>query len=135
MSKKISSEMTATLAKREAAHTLMTKWVSENASEVATALEGIVPFMADCSLADIQKYLNTVNLAFASIALEVIKARSEEGNMLCLPTDAHEMQTAVFELTSFSKSLRSMDMMIQKHVETPAFDMVAKAFYHDEIYG
>ena len=124
------------LAERSAAHTLMQNWVRENVNEVAHVLEELIPFMVgDCNMADLNKDLNIVNTTFATIALEVIKAKSQDGNPLCLPVDASQMQNAIFDLTKFFRTLSSFDAMLQVNRDNPAFRMCMSAFDEAEIYA
>lgn len=103
MSTDLTKEEKLEIAQREAAHQLMTKFVTENAAEVAHVLETLVPFInGESSLSDLRSDMNTVNITFATVALDVIKSRNESDgkgvNPLSLPVDARQMQNALYDL-------------------------------------
>ena len=65
-------------ANRIAAHRLMTQWVKDNASEVAHSISELTSYICgENNLASMQRSLNTINVTFATIALEVVKQRNE----------------------------------------------------------
>ena len=131
----VSPELQQELAERSAAHMLMTKWVSENASEVASVIGDLVPFLnGECNIDNLHKAMNVVNVAFATIALEVIKANNRD-EPLCLPTDATEMQNAIFDLTKFLKNMDAFGSLLQRNEKTPAFKMCLHAYDKKEIYA
>jgi hypothetical protein len=89
------------------------------------------------NLASMQRSLNTINVTFATIALEVVKQRNEseaEGNKrmpLCLPADAIEMQNALYDFSRFMKRFAAMAHMIELNENMPAFRMSVTAY--DEV--
>ena len=90
-------------AERQAAQLLMKEYVMNHSSEVASVLSGILPFFEECSYHGLQSAMNTVNVTFATVALEVIKSSwdndSESPDRIELPVDASEMQQAIFYLS------------------------------------
>ena len=125
-------------ANRIAAHQLMTQWVKDNASEVASCFSEVVSYICgENDLASLQRSLNTINVTFATIALEVVKQRNEseaEGNKrmpLCLPADAIEMQNALYDFSRFMKRFAAMAHMIEQNENMPAFRMSVTAY--DEV--
>ena len=122
-------------ANRIAAHQLMTQWVKDNASDVARSMSELTSYICgENDLESLQRSLNTVNITFATVALEVVKQRNDseaEGNKripLCLPADAIEMQNALYDLSRFLKKFRSMAWLIKHHEEMPAFKMSVTAY-------
>ena len=125
-------------ANRIAAHQLMTQWVKDNASEVAHSISELTSYICgENNLASMQRSLNTINVTFATIALEVVKQRNEseaEGNKrmpLCLPADAIEMQNALYDFSRFMKRFAAMAHMIELNENMPAFRMSVTAY--DEV--
>ena len=115
-------------ANRIAAHQLMTQWVKNNANEVASVIGELVPFICgECDYAGLQKALNTVNITFATVALEVVKQRNDssvEENKrapLCLPADAMEMQSALYNLSRFMKKFNPLGLLLERNEKMPAF--------------
>ena len=122
-------------ANRIAAHQLMTQWVKDNADEVASCFSEVVSYICgENDLASLQRSLNTINVTFATIALEVVKQRNEseaEGNKrmpLCLPADAIEMQNALYDFSRFMKKFASMAHLMERNEEMPAFRMSITAY-------
>ena len=67
------------MADNQATAMLMEQWVRDNVKEIAFALSDIVPFICgECNLSDLKDRMNTVNVTFASVALNVIKQRNEK---------------------------------------------------------
>ena len=107
---------------------LMEQWVRENVREISFALSDIVPFICgECNLSNLKDSLNTVNLTFASVALNVIKQRNEaEGDTytpMCLPCDATEMNNALYDLSRFLKKFKRLGSLLERNEEMPAFRM------------
>jgi hypothetical protein len=122
-------------ANRIAAHQLMTQWVKDNANEVASVIGELVPFICgECDYAGLQKALNTVNITFATVALEVVKQRNdseEEGykrTPLCLPADAMEMQCSLYDLSRFLKKFGPLASLMKRNEEMPSFRMSITAY-------
>lgn len=122
-------------AKRIAAHQLMTQWVKDNASEVASVIGELVPFICvECDYAGLQKALNTVNITFAMVALEVVKQRNDseaEENKrvpLYLPADAMEMQSALYNLSRFLTKFSTLASLMERNGEMPSFRMSITAY-------
>ena len=121
-------------ANRIAAHQLMTQWVKDNAEDVAHALSTLAPFMCEqSSMAGMRSNLNTVNVTFATVALEVIRSRNESdevegGPGSCLPVDALEMQNTLYELSRFLKMFSPLGYLMEKNQEMPAFRMSISAY-------
>ena len=75
----LSPEMQKRIADNQATAMLMEQWVRDNVKEIAFALSDIVPFICgECNLSNLKDMLNTVNVTFASVALNVIKQRNLE---------------------------------------------------------
>ena len=74
--------------------------------------------------------LNTVNVTFATVALEVIRARNEKGddNTMCLPVDALEMQNTLYDLSRFLKMFSPLGYLMEKNENMPAFRMSISAY-------
>ena len=124
--------MDTILAERMAAHQLMTQFVKDNASEVAHAISELVPFICgEADLSSLKSDLNTVNITFATVALDVIRSRNNddrEGIPLCLPVDALEMQNALYELSRFFKMFAPMAALFEQNKDMPAFKMSISCF-------
>ena len=95
---------------------------------ISFALSDIVPFICgECNLSNLKDSLNTVNLTFASVALNVIKQRNEaEGDTytpMCLPCDATEMNNALYDLSRFLKKFKRLGSLLERNEEMPAFRM------------
>lgn len=133
MSTDLTKEEKLEIAQREAAHQLMTKFVTENAAEVAHVLETLVPFInGESSLSDLRSDMNTVNITFATVALDVIKSRNESDgkgvNPLSLPVDARQMQNALYDLSRFFKTFGPLASFIEGNEDMPAFKMCNSCF-------
>ena len=126
------TKMDTILAERMAAHQLMTQFVKDNASEVAHAISELVPFICgEANLSSLKSDLNTVNITFATVALDVIRSRNNEdreGVPLCLPADALEMQNALYELSRFFKMFAPMADLFELNKDMPAFKMSISCF-------
>ena len=126
------TKMDTILAERMAAHQLMTQFVKDNASEVAHAISELVPFICgEADLSSLKSDLNTVNITFATVALDVIRSRNNEdreGIPLCLPVDALEMQNALYELSRFFKMFAPMANLFEQNKDMPAFKMSISCF-------
>ena len=124
----LSTEQLKRMADNQATAMLMEQWVRDNVKEVAFALSDIVPFICgECNLSDLKDRLNTVNVTFASVALNVIKQRNEaDGNKhipMCLPADATEMDNALYDLSRFMKKFNRLGSLLERNEEMPAFRM------------
>ena len=127
------TKMDTILAERMAAHQLMTQFVKDNASEVAHVISELVPFICgEADLSSLKSDLNTVNITFATVALDVIRSRNnedtKEGVPLCLPADALEMQNALYELSRFFKMFAPMADLFELNKDMPAFKMSISCF-------
>ena len=118
------------MADNQATAMLMEQWVRDNVKEVAYAISDIVPFICgECNLSELKDRMNTVNVTFASVALNVIKQRNqakEEGNKhtpMCLPCDATAMDTALYDLSRFLKKFNRLGSLLERNEEMPAFRM------------
>ena len=118
------------MADNQATAMLMEQWVRDNVKEIAYALSDIVPFIcSECNLSDLKDRLNTVNVTFASVALNVIKQRNEaeaDGNKhmpLCLPADATEMDNALYDLSRFMRKFNRLGSLLERNEGMPAFRM------------
>ena len=118
------------MADNQATAMLMEQWVRDNAKEVAYALSDIVPFICgECNLLGLKDRLNTVNVTFASVALNVIRQRNESeanGNKdvpMCLPCDATEMDNALYDLSRFMKKFNRLGSLLERNETMPAFRM------------
>lgn len=126
----LSPEQQKRMADNQATAMLMEQWVRDNVKEIAYALSDIVPFICgECNLSDLKDRLNTVNVTFASVALNVIKQRNEaeaDGNKhmpMCLPADATEMDNALYDLSRFMKKFNRLGSLLERNEEMPAFRM------------
>ena len=124
----LSPEQLKRMADNQATAMLMEQWVRDNVKEVAFALSDIVPFICgECNLSDLKDRLNTVNVTFASVALNVIKQRNEaDGNKhipMCLPADATEMDNALYDLSRFMKKFNRLGSLLERNEGMPAFRM------------
>ena len=125
-----SPEQLKRMADNQATAMLMEQWVRDNVKEVAFALSDIVPFICgECNLSDLKDRMNTVNVTFASVALNVIKQRNEaeeEGNKhtpMCLPCDATAMNNALYDLSRFLKKFKRLGSLLERNETMPAFRM------------
>ena len=133
MSTNFTEEEKLEIAQRSAAHQLMTQFVKENAAEVAHVLEMLVPFInGESNLSELKGDMNTVNITFATVALDVIKLRNDsdgKGVMpLSLPVDATQMQNALYGLSRFFKAFSPLASFIEHNREMPAFKMSMNCF-------
>jgi hypothetical protein len=126
----LSPEQLKRMADNQATAMLMEQWVRDNVKEVAFALSDIVPFICgECNISDLKDRLNTVNVTFASVALNVIKQRNEaeeEDNKhmpMCLPCDATEMDNALYDLSRFLKKFKRLGSLLERNETMPAFRM------------
>ena len=125
-----SPEQLKRMADNQATAMLMEQWVRDNVKEIAFALLDIVPFICgECDLSDLKDMMNTVNVTFASLALNVIKQRNEseaDGNKhmpMCLPCDATEMDNALYDLSRFMKKFNRLGSLLERNEKMPAFRM------------
>ena len=125
-----SPEQLKRMADNQATAMLMEQWVRDNVKDVAFALSDIVPFICgECDLSDLKDRMNTVNVTFASVALNVIKQRNqteEEDNKhvpMCLPCDATEMDNALYDLSRFMKKFNRLGLLLEHNEKMPAFRM------------
>ena len=125
-----SPEQLKRMADNQATAMLMEQWVRDNVKEIAFALLDIVPFICgECNISNLKDRLNTVNITFASVALNVIKQRNEaeaEGNKhipMCLPCDATAMDMALYNLSRFMKKFNRLGSLLERNEEMPAFRM------------
>jgi hypothetical protein len=126
----LSHETQERVADKQETAMLMEQWVRDNAKEVAFALSDLVPFICEeGNLSDLKDWMNTVNVTFASVALNVIKQRNKaaaEGNNhtpICLPCDATAMDMALYNLSRFMKKFNRLGSLLERNEETPAFRM------------
>ena len=124
----LSPEQLKRMADNQATAMLMEQWVRDNVKEIAFALLDIVPFICgECNLSNLKDRMNTVNVTFASVALDVIKVRNEQENgngmTLCLPVDAMEMQNALYDLSRFMKKFNRLGSLLERNETMPAFRM------------
>ena len=123
-----SPEQLKRMADNQATAMLMEQWVRDNVKEIAFALLDIVPFICgECNLSNLKDRLNTVNVTFASVALNVIKQRNEDDDNkhmpMCLPCDATEMDNALYDLSRFMKKFNRLGSLLERNEEMPAFRM------------
>lgn len=125
-----SPEQLKRMADSQATAMLMEQWVRDNVKEIAYALSDLVPFICgECNLSNLKDMLNTVNVTFASVALNVIKQRNEaeaEGNKhipMCLPCDATAMDNALYDLSRFMKKFNRLGSLLERNETMPAFRM------------
>ena len=126
----LSPEQLKRMADNQATALLMEQWVRDNVKEIAYALSDIVPFICvECDLSELKDRLNTVNVTFASVALNVIRQRNEsEANgdkhvPMCLPCDATEMDNALYDLSRFMKKFNRLGSLLERNETMPAFRM------------
>lgn len=123
-----SPEQLKRMADNQATAMLMEQWVRDNVKEIAFALSDIVPFICgECDLSDLKDRMNTVNVTFASVALNVIKQRNESDENkhmpMCLPCDATEMDNALYDLSRFMKKFNRLGLLLERNETMPAFRM------------
>ena len=123
-----SPEQLKRMADNQATAMLMEQWVRDNVKEIAFALLDIVPFICgECDLSDLKDRMNTVNVTFASVALNVIKQRNESDENkhmpMCLPCDATEMDNALYDLSRFMRKFNRLGSLLERNEEMPAFRM------------
>ena len=133
MSTEFTKEEKLEIAQRAAAHQLMTQFVTDNASDVAHVLETLVPFInGESSLSDLKGDMNTVNITFATVALDVIRLRNMSDGKgitpLSLPVDATQMQNALYDLSRFFKAFSPLASFIEDNEGLPAFKMCNSCF-------
>jgi hypothetical protein len=132
------NETQARNAQRNAAHLLMKEYVINNADYVARVLESILPFFQECTYAGLQSSMNTVNVTFASVALDVIKSTWETDadsvDRLGLPVDANDMKNAIFYLSKIIEKLRLISYMAEKRND-PAIKMCIETNCDCDILG
>lgn len=133
MSTNFTEEEKLGIANRLAAHQLMTQFVTDNAAKVAHVLETLVPFInGESNLSELKGDMNTVNITFATVALDVIKLRNDSDgkcvNPLSLPVDATQMQNALYDLSRFFKAFEPLALYIEGNSEMPAFKMSMNCF-------
>ena len=124
----LSPEQLKRMADNQATAMLMEQWVRDNVKEIAFALSDIVPFICgECDLSDLKDRMNTVNVTFASVALNVIKQRNESDENkhmpMCLPCDATEMDNALYDLSRFMKKFNRLGLLLERNETMPAFRM------------
>lgn len=133
MSTEFTEEEKLEIAQRSAAHQLMTQFVKDNASEVADAIEDIVSFIiGESNLSNLRDDMNTVNITFATVALDVIRLRNDSDGRgvypLSLPVDAMQMQNALYDLSRFFKAFGPLAKFIENNEAMPAFKMSMSYF-------
>jgi hypothetical protein len=124
----LSPEQLKRMADNQATAMLMEQWVRDNVKEIAFALLDIVPFICgECNLSDLKDRMNTVNVTFASVALNVIKQRNqadENKHMpMCLPCDATAMDNALYDLSRFMRKFNRLGSLLERNEKMPAFRM------------
>lgn len=121
----------AQAAEKNAARMLLEDYIKNNVKIVALALEEIIPFFYECSLPGLQSCMNTVNVTFASVALNVIESTAEHGNEMdsdrqYLPVDAGEMRKAIYYISKFVEAVGPLSAFCSQ--DTPAVKMCRQAF-------
>ena len=122
----------------KAAHMLLKDFIVNNPNDVVFALREIIPFFRECSLTGLQSAMNTVNVTFASVALDVIKSADEEedeSKRHYLPVGATDMQSAIYYLTKFVDLLGPLSALIRNNYDNPAIKMCTEAFGKYESRG
>jgi len=122
----------ADMAEKNAARTLLKEYISSHPQDIMFAIEELIPFFSECSLAGLQDAMNTVNVAIASVALKVIEDVAEYGDedssdRSYLPVDAKELQSAVYYLTKFIRLLGPLSNLCSND-KVPAIEMTDRAF-------
>lgn len=127
----------AEMAEKNAARMLLKDYVINHPGDVVFAIENIIPFFSECSLIGLQKAMNTVNATFAAVALDVVKASSEEDDnfdRLQLPVDAEDMKTAIYYLSRFIALFGPLSNLAS-NTDEPAIKMCRDAFGKVECRG
>ena len=111
----------------------MTKFVEREASDIASALECIIPHWFEITYDGLERSMSVVNQTFASVALQLISHNScldpEDPDNLTLPVGANEMQNALTELSKFIHSTRTLLFMLyDKHHDDPAIKLADETF-------
>ena len=120
---------------RNAAHLLMTEFVKREASDIARALENIVPLEDDVSYESLEQSMGVVNQTFASIALQLIHHNSlldptDPDNMV-LPVGAKTMNETIEEMSKFIHSIRLLLWTLQdRYRDDPAIKLAREVFYN-----
>ena len=126
------------MAEKNAAMMLLKDYIVNHPSDIVMALENIIPFFRECSLAGLQDSLNTVNVVFASVALDVVNTSwmdDEDEEKQYLPVDATQMKHAIYYLSKFIGRIGVLAALVESNSQTPAFKMTTDAFDPDEICG
>ena len=120
-------------AERMAAHKLLVDYIGAHANDIAMCIENIIPFFQECSMHGLQSAMNTVNVTFASVALNVIRSIGEstdEDDRLFLPVDADDMKDAIYYLSRIIELLGPLSSLCGS--DDPAIKMCKSAFCHCE---
>lgn len=121
-----------------AAHTLLEKFVAENPNKIAHVLSSLIAFYGECSQSGLKSAMNTVNVTFASVALDVVKTASldegDEGKQY-LPVDANEMKISIYYLSKLIKNLDQLSALIENNQSNPAIRLCKNAFSEIEELG
>lgn len=122
---------------RKAAHMLLVDFVKNHPDTVADALQPIIAMWGEVTYESLKNDVGVVSQVFAGVALELIDHNSalepEDTDNMVLPVGAKTMNHTIESLSKFITSTREMWLfLINKHIDTPAFDMVRKAFWKYE---
>ncbi len=124
-------QFAADFAEKNAARMLLEDYIVNNPKKVATALEQLIPFFFECSLLGLKSCMNTVNVTFASVALNVIESTAECGDEMdserqYLPVDAGEMRQAIYYISKFVEAVGPLSYLCTE--DAPAIKMTRQAF-------
>ena len=125
-------------AKKNAAHMLMKEYVTKHVDDVARILSGIIPFFHECSQEGLQSSMNTVNVTFASLALDVIKSTWDEEDdydRISLPVDAEDMKSAIFYLSKLVDKMAPLSAHVWNNINDPAINLCIEANGDCDILG
>lgn len=103
---------------RNAAHMLLTEFVKREASEIAKALESIIPLNNQVTYETLEHGMSVVNQTFASVALQLIEHNSlldpTDPNNMVLPVGARIMNDTIEELSKFIHSVQHLLWILQE---------------------
>ena len=119
---------------RNAAHLLMTEFVKREASEIATALESIVPLHLQVNYESLTENMCVVNQTFASIALTLIDHNAglepNDNDNMILPVGANKMKETIEDLSKFIKSTRLLLwLLLEKYQDDSAIKLARDTFW------
>lgn len=137
MSKEKDEKWQKKLNDERAAHLLMTEFVKREASDIARALESIIPLRHEVTYASLEQNMGVVNQTFASIALQLIHHNSSlepgDPDSIHLPVGAKTMGETIEDLSKFIHSVRHLLWVLQeKFADDKALYLADQVFFDYE---